>query len=198
MNGFYTFEGIDGSGKSSVMKKAARLLKERGVAVEVTREPTGTWLGKAVVRSYGEPVSRFTEALLFMADRATHCDRIRAWIDDGKIVLSDRFTLSTVAYQGDSLAKAFGGPEKAMDYLLSAHAPFALEPERVFLFDIDPRVGLERVTRRGRLTKFEKLEYLSRVRRNYLKLAEGAKNVTVIDASRPMDVVLAEVMKTFK
>ena len=196
MEDFYTFEGIDGSGKTSIMQRTAEFLREGGKEVETTMEPTGTWLGQAVERSYGEDVSPFTEAFLFMADRATHCQQIERWLKEGKLVLSDRFSHSTYAYQGAALAGILGGGEAAMDFLIKGHEPFVLEPAKVFLFDIDPKLGLERATGRGELSKFEKLEYLSMVRDNYLVLAKRY-GFTVIDASQTFDEVLEEVMKNF-
>lgn len=198
MDGFYTFEGIDGSGKSSVMKRVAELLMRDGRAVATTMEPTDTWLGKAVERSYDEPVSPYTEAFLFMADRATHSEHIRDLIADGKTVLCDRYAHSTFAYQGAALAHLLGGPEKAMEFLIDGHKPFILEPERVFLFDIDPEVGLERIAGREALSKFEKIEYLRGVRENYLALSRMYDDFQVIDASAPFEEVVTQVMKTFK
>ncbi|MBI4416716.1 MAG: dTMP kinase, partial [Euryarchaeota archaeon] len=100
---FATIEGIDGSGKTTVAERVAESLEHAGVAVVRTTEPTRTWRGDAVKWAIERDVDAVTEAFLFLADREAHSAQIRAWMNDGKLVLSDRYVDSTYAYQGARL-----------------------------------------------------------------------------------------------
>jgi dTMP kinase len=188
---FIVFEGIDGSGKSSVAKAvASRLEREKAV---LTEEPTKTWLGEAVRRSHAEKTDPFTEAFLFLADRATHTEALRKWLADGKTVVCDRYFHSTVAYQGAALeGKVDYDP---FDWLLDANLKISLQPDIVFLFKVDPEIALQRVNARGSLSKFEKLDFLRKVASNYDKFPKMFKNIVVIDSNRPLDSVIADVMR---
>ena len=101
--GFVTFEGIDGSGKTTVARLVADRLAEKGERVFLTAEPTKAWLGDAVRRSYEDDVGGLAESFLFLADRAAHQEEIRIHLDSGEIVLCDRYLDSTYAYQGARL-----------------------------------------------------------------------------------------------
>ena len=183
---FVVFEGIDGSGKSSCMASVAEALK--GKDVIVTSEPTRSKIGM-LIRSSGNIMPE-TEALLFTADRAEHTAEIKKWIGDKNIVLCDRYYASTVAYQ----SAYAGGRAVDTEWLLRMNDKVIIQPDVTFLFDIDPEKGLERVESRGEKSKFERLEFLSEVRKNYLKIAKKFSFV-VIDASRSREEVFADVMK---
>ena len=186
---FIVFEGIDGSGKSSVAKAIAGKLED----TVLTEEPTKTWLGEAVRRSHAEKTDPFTEAFLFLADRAAHTEAIRRWMADGKTVVCDRYFHSTVAYQGAALeGKVDYDP---FDWLLDANLKISMQPDIVFLFKVDPETALQRVNARGSLSKFEKLDFLRRVASNYDKFPRMFKNIAVIDSNRPLDSVIADVMR---
>jgi len=187
---FITFEGIDGSGKSSVAKAVAKELTRRGVDVVLTTEPTHTWLGDAVKRSYSEPVSPFTEAFLFLADRATHTEQIRRWIAQRKVVISDRYADSTYAYQAASLKGVKGD---VMSWLRRISEPFVVEPDLTLLLDVPPKLGLARIQSRKKKVHFEQEAFLKKVRANYLRLARGRRYV-VIDSSRSIDEVTEEAL----
>jgi dTMP kinase len=192
---FITFEGIDGCGKTTVMASVAKRLAKAGCKVAVTREPTETWLGDAVRRSYKERVSPYTEAYLFLADRATHTDWIRKQLSNGRSVVSDRYSDSTVAYQAAFLHQRLGGePPGYMDWLERISEPAILEPDITFLLDVDPRVSLKRLKGRPEKEKFETLRNLRQVRSNYLAIAQGNPRVLVIDASGSLQEVESAVV----
>jgi dTMP kinase len=185
---FVTFEGIDGSGKTSVARKTAARLRRRGLPIVLTTEPTKTWLGDAVKRSYREPVSNFTEAFLFMADRATHTTRIEELLRKGTLVISDRYCDSTYAYQA---ARLKGMVKDPMNWLKRISEPFVIEPDLTILLDIEPRSGLRRIAARKKKVHFENEPFLRQVRRNYLALA-GERRFVVLDASRSLDEVVED------
>src|SRR5690242_3793431 len=99
-----TVEGIDGTGKSTVVAGLGRWLASAGVKAAVQREPTQSWVGEAVKKSTTLTTDPLTQTFLFLADRAHHCDAMRAEIAMGTVVLCDRYFDSTVAYQGAALA----------------------------------------------------------------------------------------------
>jgi dTMP kinase len=178
---FIVFEGVDGGGKTTQIN----LLKEHYEAedrkVILTREPTDTSIGQ-LIREYAESrqrnLSPETEALLFSADRREHSILIKKYVEEGYIVISDRYYHSTIAYQG-----AAGVDE---DWIIALNK-FALQPDTVILLDIDPEDSLRRVDDRDK-TVFEELEYLKKVRAIFLNHAEkGALHV--VDANQSIDQV---------
>lgn len=196
---FVTFEGVDGSGKSTVVKQVVSQLKKEGFKATLTMEPTLTWLGDAVRRSYTERTSPYTEVFLFMADRATHTDWIRQKIAQGRLVLSDRYSDSTIAYQGALLCRRLGGPlERHINWLVELNDKIILEPDITFLLDIDPIRSLRRLRGRDARSKFERLKYLRLVREGYLKMAEKKKRIMVIDAARSFEDVTSQILKEIK
>ena len=183
-----TCEGIDGSGKSTAARALVEELRARGRDARLHVEPTRSWLGEAVRRGFQEDVAPWSEALLFMADHATHVRDVRVELAQGALVVSDRWSDSTFAYQGAALGD--------MEVLRRIEAPFDLTPDLTLLFDLDPRVALERVGKRGLdKEKFEHEEFLAKVRANYLRLAkdEPARFV-VLDATRPAADVLRDAL----
>ena len=183
---FVVFEGIDGSGKSSVCES----LSARFDNVVVTYEPTKSKIG-TLLRTM--ELSRETEALLFVADRADHTEKIKEWVADGKMVVCDRYYASTLAYQ----AAPLNGPALSMEWLETLNNAVIVEPDITFLMDIRPETGLSRVSSRGETSKFEKQAYLEKVRENYLKIA-NRKNFKIIDAERPAKDVIKEVVETIE
>ena len=189
-----TFEGVEGSGKTTQMMRLARWLRRHGRKVELTREPDGTRLGVAVRGLFKRPGIQpkpLVEVFLFMAARQQHVtEKIRPWLDRGRIVLCDRYADATVAYQG------YGrGVDLDLIRELNARATSSVMPDLTLLFDLDPAVGLRRI--RGRsLDNFEreKLAVHRRVRDGYLEILRAEpKRVRPIRAARPPDVVEAEV-----
>lgn len=185
-----TCEGIDGSGKTTACRGLAAALRERGLDVRERVEPTPTWLGEAVRRGFKEDVAPWTEALLFMADHATNVARVRGELSEGAVVVSDRWSDSTYAYQGAALS--FAGFD-AVARLQEMERPFDMRPHLTLLFDLDPEVAMERVGRRGAAEKFERVDFLVRVRENYLRLArEDPERFVLVDACRAPEAVLRD------
>ena len=188
MTGFVVIEGIDGCGKSSVARLVAERIGRRAV---LTREPTESWIGKAVRKGDRDQISPFTDALLFMADRVLHTEWISGLLRK-KLVISDRYYHSTVAYQAANLQKEFNGD--AFNWL-EANLKISLHPDLTVLLVIPPQVALKRVGKRGRLSRFEKLGFLTKVHNNYLKLAKLDRSIVKVDANQDLDTVVDEVLE---
>ena len=191
-----TLEGVEGSGKTTQMMRLERWLRRQGRKVEHTREPDGTRLGvavRAVFKRPGVQPRPLVEVFLFMAARQQHVsEKIRPWLDRGRIVLSDRYADATVAYQG------YGrGVDLDLIRELNARATSGVMPDLTLLFDLDPAEGMRRVrTRDRRLDNFEReaLAFHRKVRRGYLEILRAEpKRVRLIPAGAPPDVVEAEV-----
>jgi dTMP kinase len=193
MSGFVVIEGIDGCGKSSVARMVVERIGKRAV---LTREPTQSWIGKAVHIGDQTKISPFTDALLFMADRAQHTEDIARLVKKGKLVVSDRYYHSTVAYQAANLENVF--PGDAFKWLLEANLKFSRHPDITVLLTIPPRLALERVSKRGKYSRFEKLEFLKKVHSNYLKLARIDKSIEKVDATEDLETVVSEVLELIR
>ena len=186
------FEGVDGGGKSTQVALLADELRRRGVDPLVTKEPTdGAWGRRirAMARS-GERVAAEEELRWFLEDRREHvATELAPALDAGRVVLCDRYTLSTVAYQG-----ARGLDPAAL--LATAEAEFPL-PDLALLFEVDPAAGLARVAARGGVAEpaFEEVEYLSRVAAVFRSL--DRPYIVRIDASRDVARVAAAVRTSF-
>lgn len=189
MTGFVVIEGIDGCGKSSVAKLVAERIGRRAV---LTREPTDSWIGRAVRKGDKDQISPYIDALLFMADRALHTERISELLRKKKLVISDRYYHSTIAYQAANLQDEFKGD--AFKWLLDANLGISLHPDLTVLLVIPPEAALERVGKRGKLSRFETLGFLRKVHGNYLKLARLDKSIVKVDAGRDLDTVVDEVL----
>ena len=184
-----TLEGIDGSGKTT----AWRALRERYPDAAFTREPTDSWYGEAVARSIGDDdADPLAELFLYTADHADHLSRVvRPALAEGRFVVSDRYSDSRYAYQAATLAEA--DLDEPMAYVRGIHEPFTRPPDATLYFDVDPETA---AARSGATNKFEQAEYLAAVRENYERLIEEEPDrFTRIDASRPQDAVLEEVVQ---
>ncbi len=190
---FITLEGPEGSGKTSQLPRLADYLREQGYDVLTTREPGGTIIGDQVravlTRLDNTAMQPRTEILLFLAARAQLVEEvIRPALAQGKIILSDRYADSTLAYQG------YGhGVDLALLRLLLDFATGGLRPDLTLLLDVDPAVGLSRRRSSGgewnRLDAYA-LEFHQRVRQGYLTMAQQEPTRwRVVDASQPPDVV---------
>lgn len=191
---FITFEGGEGAGKSTQVRRLAEELTVAGHGVVITREPGGTPYAEAirkVLLSPESPGDALTEALLFAAARREH---VRALIEPalaaGKVVLCDRFTDSTRAYQGGRL------PEATIAGII-ALATAGLTPDLTLLLDISPEKGLARAkARSGATDAFERegLKFHQDVRERFLELSEkDPLRIAVIDASAREDSVAQEI-----
>ena len=188
-----TLEGIDGTGKSSITK----MLKKSFPEAFFTREPTQSWIGKAVKRSIESDGDPLAELFLFVADHAEHIAKvIRPALVDGKIVISDRYSDSRYAYQGVTLSNDF---DDAVAWVQGIHRGWTVVPDMTILFIIDPAVAVSRCGVRGEKTKFEKLEFLKKVQDNFLRLArEEPRRLVIIDAGAELEKVGREVEMKIK
>lgn len=182
---FIVFEGIDGSGKSTHIKTLTDELRGRGFSVLTTSEPSKDRIGD-FIRRYAERndhrLTPETEALLFAADRFEHVMTVvEPALKRGRIVISDRYLYSSLAYQGA------GGLD--LDWIRDMNR-FAPKPDLGILLDILPEFSLQRVERRK--TVFEVSDYLRKVRNIYLRLVEEGELVRV-DADKPRKAVQEEV-----
>ena len=190
---FITFEGGDGSGKSTQIQSVRDWFESRGREVVVTREPGGTELGteiRRLVQNGPEDVDARTEALLYAADRAYHVATvIRPALERGAVVLGDRYIDSSLAYQG--AARSLGVDEIAS---LSAWATRGLYPSLTFLLDLPPEVGARRRTDAPDRMERESMDFHERVRHEYLRLADAEPDrFVVIDAVGTVDEVFSEI-----
>lgn len=193
---FLTFEGIDGSGKSTQAKRLAAYLEALGYEVVLTREPGGS-KGAEEIRAlvlHGDPDrwSAETELLLFTAARRDHVERtVRPAIEAGKIVICDRFADSTRMYQGLSRGDLRGKVDALHSLMIG------LEPELTILIDLDPTVGLARAKgRQGSEERFEDfgLGLQEKMRAGFLALAqEFSQRFITIDGNQDQDAVSADI-----
>ena len=201
---FITFEGIEGSGKSTQISLLADHLSGRGVRIALTREPGGTVIGDQIRRILLDPANKAlaptAELLLYAAARAQHLRQtILPALIDGAVVLCDRFSDATLAYQG------YGrGLDIEMIRSLDRIVTAGIRPDLTLLFDIEAAIGIERArgrnTSRGLETEArfenEELAFHERVRQGYLTLvAREPDRIRVIDASGTPEVVQEEVGK---
>jgi dTMP kinase len=201
---FITFEGGDGTGKSTQINGVQNYLRELKRSCLVTREPGGTALGqmirKVLLEAGESEIAAPTELFLYLADRAQHVDEIIApALKSGKIVLCDRFTDSTLAYQG------YGrGIDVNWLRRLNDAASGTVRPELTLLFDCPVEIGLARAARRIARSQAdrpqedrferEKLEFHENVRQGFLELARGEPaRFRIIDASRSVAEVFKQI-----
>ncbi|HSV42731.1 MAG TPA: dTMP kinase, partial [Methanomassiliicoccales archaeon] len=166
---FIVFEGIDGSGKSTMSRMIHDALVAEGRECLLTAEPSDSWLGHAVRRANQDGTDDLAEALLFMADRAEHTRTIRGWVGQGKIVVCDRYYASTLAYQTALLKDRLQDP---MGWLWNINEPIIMRPDITLFFHVSPELAMERLGSRDERTKFERLEFLRQVGQNYI-IVEG-------------------------
>ncbi len=195
--GFISFEGIEGSGKSTQAKRLAGYFRSKGKKVIHTAEPGGTNIGQKIRELLLEPENHMeplTELLLYYASRAQHVrEVIYPAILDDTIVITDRFSDSTVAYQG----YARGIDLKLLSRLSDIVNP-DLKPFLTFMLDLDVEEGLKRNKKASKKDRFEleAVEFHNRVRKGFLQIAsEEPERVKMIDASRSQDEISEDIIK---
>lgn len=194
LSGLVTFEGIDGSGKTTVSRRVAEALRSSGRTIYLTSEPTDTWLGDAVRRALEDDVGPVPESFLFLADRAAHVTVIRSHVERGELVVCDRYADSTYAYQG---ARLEGVVDDPIRFLQRASAPWLLTPDLTLLLRAPPEVGLKRIEGRSNRIRFEDLAFLRKVAANYNRLARSRRFV-VLDATQDLDLVVRDAVGTIE
>jgi dTMP kinase len=195
---FLSFEGIDGSGKSTQARLLAQALRNAGHAVTLTREPGGSPGAEDIRRLVleGDPDrwSAETEILLFTAARRDHLEKtIRPALEQGTIVITDRFADSTRVYQGITRGDLRSTVDRLHDLMIGT------EPDLTLLIDIDPATGLSRaVARQGSEQRFEGmgLAMQTAMRAGFLALAQAnPARFVVIDGARDAQAVAADVLR---
>ena len=196
---FITLEGIEGAGKSTVVKFVREWLQARGHQVTLTREPGGTPLAERVrqlvLDRQGEPITPATETLLMFAARGLHVENlIRPALARGDWVVCDRFTDATRAYQG-----AGRGVSRVWIEQLASEVQRGLEPDCTLLLDLPVELGLERVKRRSGAAPTDRFEeepakFFERVRESYLEQARAEPaRIRIVNASGTLTEVQNEV-----
>ncbi len=197
MGVFIVLEGIDGAGKSTQAKMLAEWFEERGHEVVLTKEPTDTAFGKLIRRLVltggrvgiidGAKISHEAEALLFAADRAEHIHKlIRPALEEGKVVISDRYFYSSLAYQW---ARGLD-----LEWLIDLNR-FAIRPDIAILLDIPAKESMRRIKGRAIKTEFDRIFELQRsVRNNYLKLAEMFPEIRIVNAQNSVEDIHRDII----
>lgn len=192
---FITLEGADGCGKTTQLNLLKEYLTSSGYEIVVTREPGGKGLGeklREILLNYDGEVSDRCEAFLYLADRAQNIDTIiKPAINSGKIVLCDRHTDSSVAYQGY-------GREQNIDNInmLNELAVNGVHPDLTIVFDIDTEISMARVGAEKDRLESAGIEFHKRVRNGYLEIAKkNPQRIKVVDASQTIEDVQRDVIK---
>ncbi|MCS7213703.1 MAG: dTMP kinase [Candidatus Calescibacterium sp.] len=196
---FIAFEGIEGSGKTTQAKLLGSFLKKCGFNVKVVRDPGFTPLGEKIRKILKSEVNidSVSELFLFLAARRQLVvDVVRPALRKGIVVITDRFTNSTLAYQGRGRGLM---PETLP--MLCYIATGGVEPELTFVLDIDPEKGLQRAKKRSESEKSKEdrfeaqdIQFHRRIREFYAELAENSENVFIIDSSQDIYSVFADVV----
>ena len=195
---FITLEGPEGSGKSTQIKRLAKRLEEMGYSVITTREPGGTPIGdqirQVLVRMENKELHPRTEILLFLAARAQLVEQvIKPALQDGKIILCDRYGDSTLAYQGYGHGLDLEKLRRMLDF-----ATDHLKPDLTILLDLDVKTGLMRKKAEDEWNRLDAYEALfhERVRDGYLQLArEEPERWRIVDASQAIDAVQEDLFR---
>ncbi|MDQ3490873.1 MAG: dTMP kinase [Acidobacteriota bacterium] len=198
---FITFEGIDGSGKSTQLRMLAGELRQRSVDVITTREPGGTPLGRRLREAFletEETVAPIAELLLFAADRAQHVEfLVKPALGEGRVVISDRFADATFAYQGAGR----GFPEATVNQIIEL-ATGGMKPDLTLFFDVSVENALKRMRSRSetgeRINRMdvETADFYTNVRSAYLAIAEREPmRFRIIDANGSVAEIQAAVVE---
>jgi dTMP kinase len=194
---FFSFDGIDGVGKSTQVRLFAEALRKRGLDVVVCRDPGSTPLGETVRElllsgNAGVAIGRRSEMFLYMAARAQLVDEvIRPALDAGKVVVSDRYVLANVVYQGHA-----GGMDPDAVWRVGQVATDGVEPDCVFVLDMPPELADARMNRPRDRMESQGDEYRARLRAGFLnEVAKSPGRIHVIDAGREIEHVQAEIWR---
>ena len=192
---FITFEGIDGCGKTTQIELLKNSLEKQGENVLLTREPGAKGLGeklREILLNYEGDVSSNCESFLFLADRAQHIDTIiKPAIDKGVIVICDRHTDSTVAYQG------YGrGLDLKQIHYLNNIATNGIKPDLTFILDIDVETSLERIGKARDRMESAGIEFFDRVRNGYIEISrQEPERAKLINGKDSIENIHSQIIK---
>lgn len=198
MSLFITFEGPDGSGKTTITRHVAQKLEEKGVDVELTREPGGIEISEKIreiiLDVNNTTMDDRTEALLYAAGRRQHLvERVLPALEAGKVVVCDRFVDSSIAYQGYGRGIGAEAVYSINHFAIESHMP-----DVTFFLDIDPIKGMERVGKRAPEDRLELAgdAFHQKVYEGYKKIIErDTGRIVVINAEQSIDVITLEILE---
>lgn len=193
----FTIEGIDGCGKSTVVKILSECMKDMNPII--TKEPGSVPLGISDIIA-GNRLHPITEGFLFGADHAEHLARIiRPALEAGKIVISDRYIDSRFAYQ---IARLRGHIKDPYQWLRCLHSEWTIFPDRTYLIDVPVDIAMSRiVASRNRRTHFEDIKFLEEVRKNFICMATGDDRFLILDGMKSpssiVNVIVRDIRKIY-
>ncbi len=191
---FIVLEGPDGSGKSTMAKKIGDYYRAEGREIEFTREPGGTKIGEKVrdiiLDNNNTEMDYRTEALLYAAARAQLIsEKIKPWLNEGKIVISERFVYSSLVYQGIGRGLGVDEVKKINDFAIAN-----LKPDLVLMLDVNPEKGLNRkLASGGDRLENENVIFHKKVYAGYKKLAQYFPEIKTINAERTIDEIFCDI-----
>ncbi len=188
---FIAFEGLDGSGLTTQASRLREWLNNKGYEVYLTKEPTDGLIGSLIrgVLRKELVIDAETLALLFAADRMHHTKNIIKLLDEGVIVITDRYRLSSYAFQSI---------EVDLDWLKKINEK-TLTPDLTFIIDTPPLICIRRIQKqRFHVELYEELEKLEKIHAIYHKLAEEESNIFLIDGNRPVEAVSSDIFVRIK
>ena len=197
---FITFEGPDGSGKTTQIKLLAEYLNANDYPVVMTREPGGTRISEDIRTIILDPDNKemddMTEALLYAAARAQHVAQlIKPSVEEGKIVLSDRFMDSSIAYQG------YGRELGDKIRIINEYAVAGMHPDLTFFLDLSAEAGISRANKRQKLDRLEQesIDFHKKVYEGYIELSKiYSDRYVIIDASRSIEEISKDIIGKFE
>ena len=195
---FITFEGGEGTGKTTQINILKKYLEDQGLEVIITREPGGVISAeniRAVI--FDNEIDPITETMLYAAARREHyIKKIKPALDAGKIVICDRFIDSSIVYQGIVRGVGVDLVENINKYAINN-----IEPDLTIFFDLDPEIGLKRVSLRNeQMNRFDKesLDFHLKVRKGYNLLSKTRNRFVLIDASKSIEDVTKQIINIMK
>ena len=200
---FITFGGGEGSGKTTIAKKVKEILEQEGYKVTLTREPGGVEIAEKIRDIIHDikytNMDKKTEALLYAASRRQHLvEKVLPALDQGQIVICDRFVDSSMVYQG--IGRGIGVDEV---YEMNLFATENILPQRTIFFDVLPEIGLQRVysnkDREINRLDLENIEFHQKVYQGYLSICDKfPERIVKIDASQDIDSVLSQALSMIR
>ncbi|MGP6220259.1 dTMP kinase [Caldiplasma sukawensis] len=198
MTPFIVLEGIDRTGKSSLVDLLYTHISELNRETVKTHEPTERFGMGLNLEGKLKKEEFLILTALFLRDRMFHNVEINRWLGDSKIVLCDRYSLSTVAYQGKYMAEFLGSREAALNYMGMVCKPFHIMPDLTILITIDPEEAARRKTKEDKLNFFENFEFLKDVQENFLTAIQNkilCENTLILDGNRSLDQLFKDILK---